>query len=92
MVLLGLGIWLLYVIFKQFMKSPSFGGKIGWTILGLFVLGIALSNIYSIIGIAAAYVLYVIFKQWKQDDSVVIDENNNDPFKNFERQWAELNR
>ncbi|MGY0693317.1 lmo0954 family membrane protein [Virgibacillus sp. FSP13] len=93
MILLGVSIWLLYVIFKQFMKSDSTVGKIAWIVAGLFVLGIGLSNIYAVIGVAAAYVLYLIFRNWRKDDhnlkqQTVVDD---DPFTNFERQWAELN-
>jgi lia operon protein LiaI len=93
MILLGVSIWLLYVIFKKFMKSDSTGAKIGWAIAGLVILCIATSNIFSIIGIAAAIGLYLIFKNWNGDDhdtaGQVIDDQ--DPFTNFERQWSELN-
>lgn len=93
MVFLGLGIWLLYIVFKKFMKSDSTAGKIGWTVVGLLVLGMVLSNIYAVIGIAAAYVLYLIFANWKSDDSdpTVHVMEDDDPFTNFERQWADLN-
>ncbi|PAV28639.1 flagellar basal body rod protein [Virgibacillus profundi] len=93
MILLGLSIWLLYVIFKKFVKSDSTSGKIGWVILGLIVLSITFSNIFAVIGVAAAYVLYLIFTSWKKDDSdpVVYEMDDDDPFKNFERQWAEIN-
>ncbi|MFD1849439.1 flagellar basal body rod protein [Oceanobacillus bengalensis] len=92
MVLLGLGVWLLYVVFKKFVKSDSTSGKVGWVILGLFVLGMVLSNIYSIIGIAAAFVLYYVYKNWnKEEDPIVQVVDNDDPFTNFEREWAELN-
>ncbi|GGA72304.1 lmo0954 family membrane protein [Ornithinibacillus halotolerans] len=92
MVLLGLSIWLLYIIFKKFVKSDSTAGKIGWVILGLLVLGMAFSNIYAVLGIAAAFALYWIFKNWKNDDSdPVVDSDEDDPFRNFERQWAEMN-
>lgn len=93
MVLLGLGIWLLYVVFKQFVKSDSTTGKIGWIVAGLLVLGIVLSNIYAVIGLAAAYVLYLIFKNWKKDDNdpVVHVMEDDDPFTSFEREWADLN-
>ncbi|WP_026907306.1 hypothetical protein [Paucisalibacillus globulus] len=92
MVLLGLSGWLLYVVFKKFVKSDSVAAKIGWIILGLFILGIAFSNIYAVIGIAAAFGLYWIVKNWKKDDhDPIVPEDNDDPFANFERQWAELN-
>lgn len=93
MVFLGLGIWLLYIVFKQFVKSESTAGKIGWVIIGLFLIGMVLSNIYAVLGIAAAYVLYLIYKNWKNDDDgpIVQGSNDDDPFTNFEREWAELN-
>ena len=93
MILLGVSIWLLYVVFKQFMKSDSTGAKIGWAILGLVILSMATANIFSIIGVAAAIALYLIFKNWNGDDhdpgGKVVDDQ--DPFTNFERQWSELN-
>lgn len=96
MILLGVSIWLLYVVFKQFMKSDSTGAKIGWVILGLVILSMATANIFSIIGVAAAIALYLIYKNWHDDNhnhdpaGQVIDDG--DPFTNFERQWSELNR
>ncbi|CDQ39121.1 lmo0954 family membrane protein [Virgibacillus salexigens] len=94
MVLLGLGIWLLYVIFKQFMKSESTAGKIGWVILGLIVLSFTISNMFALIGVAAAIALYLIYKSWKKADhnSIVDEMKYDDPFTNFERQWAEINK
>ncbi len=94
MILLGVSVWLLYIIFKKFIKSDSAAGKIGWVIAGLFVLGIGLSNFYAVIGIASAYVLYLIYTSWKDDDDQSVDQvvEDNDPFTNFERQWAEINK
>lgn len=93
MVLLGLSIWLLYVIFKKFVKSESTAGKIGWVVLGLLVLSITLSNIYAVIGIVAIYGLYLIVTNWKSGDSgsKKLESKSDDPFQNFEREWAELN-
>ena len=93
MILLGLSVWLLYVIFKKFVKSDSTAGKIGWVILGLIVLSITFSNMFAVIGVAAAYVLYLIITNWKkEDDDPVVDVvEDDDPFANFERQWAEIN-
>ncbi|SFD95518.1 lia operon protein LiaI [Lentibacillus persicus] len=92
MIVLGLSIWLLYVIFKQFIKTDSTLGKIGWVIAGLIVIGIGLSNLYAVLGVAAAYALYLIYKSWRNDDPVGPLKEDNDPFQNFERQWAEINR
>lgn len=93
MILLGVSIWLLYVIFKQFMKSDSVGARIGWVIVGLIVLSMATANAFSMIGIAAAIILYLIFKNWNTGDRGPKEHvsDDQDPFVNFERQWSELN-
>ncbi len=93
MILLGVSVWLLYVIFKQFVKSDSTVGKIGWVVLGLIVLSITFSNVFAVVGLVAAYVLYLIYRSWREEknEPVVHTVDNNDPFTNFERQWAELN-
>ncbi|AIF44084.1 hypothetical protein [Virgibacillus sp. SK37] len=94
MILLGLSIWLLYVVFKKFVKSDSIAGKIGWIVLGLVILSITFSNIFAVIGVAAAYILYLIVSNWKNDadNPVVKVMKDDDPFTNFERQWADLNK
>jgi lia operon protein LiaI len=91
MILLGVSVWLLYVVFKQFMKSDSTAGKIGWIVAGLIILSIAVSNIYAVIGVAAAYALYWIYKNWTSKKEEVY-KKSDDPFTNFERQWAEMNK
>lgn len=94
MVFFALGIWLLYVIFKQFMKTDSVAGKVGWVIVGLIVLSITISNMFALIGVVAIVALYMIYKSWKKDDDdpVVQHIKEDDPFTNFEREWAELNK
>lgn len=93
MILLGVSIWLLYLIFKQFMQATSTVAKVGWVLLGLVVLSIGISNVYAVIGIAAAFILYWIYKNWSEDDPVVSTtpaEDNSDPFMNFENEWHKL--
>lgn len=92
MILLGVGIWFLYLIFKKFMQTDSISKKIGWVILGVIVLSITVSNIYSLIGLAAAYVIYLVFTSWKKERVERVDEHtySSDPFTSFEKQWAEL--
>ncbi|SDZ04619.1 lia operon protein LiaI [Evansella caseinilytica] len=93
MIFLGASLFLLYVIFKQFMKSTSTGGKVMWVILGLIVLSIAVSNLYALIGIAAAYCLYVLYKKCNNEKEITFNKpGSDDPFTNFERQWADLNK
>lgn len=85
-VLLGVSIWLLYLVFKQFIKSNSIFAKVGWVVLGLIIVSIAFSNIYAVIGIAAAFILYIVVKKWKEDEP----KENDDPFIHFEDQWNEF--
>ncbi|MFC7319499.1 flagellar basal body rod protein [Halobacillus campisalis] len=92
MILLGVSVWLLYVVFKQFTKSESTAGKIGWVILGLIILSVAVSNIYAVVGLAAAYAIYWIYKNWTSTKAEDTQVQSNDPFTNFEKQWAELNK
>ncbi|MBN9654643.1 flagellar basal body rod protein [Halobacillus sp. GSS1] len=92
MILLGVSVWLLYIVFKQFMKSDSTAGKIGWVVVGLIILSIAVSNVYAVIGVAAAFALYWIYKNWTSKSEAVHSTKSDDPFTNFERQWAEMNK
>ncbi|MGP4076195.1 lmo0954 family membrane protein [Halobacillus sp. K22] len=93
MILLGVSVWLLYVVFKKFIKSETTAGKIGWVILGLIITSVAISNIYAVIGLAAAYALYLIYKNWNYKEERETEVfTSNDPFTNFERQWSELNK
>jgi lia operon protein LiaI len=88
---LAISLVILYFVFKQFMKSGSTSGKIIWGLIGLAALAASLANVPSIIGIVAAYVLYLVYKKWNESKKKTIKEDN-DPFVNFERQWAELKR
>nr|WP_309100405.1 flagellar basal body rod protein [Fredinandcohnia onubensis] len=91
--LIGLAISLaiLYFAFKQFMKTDSTLGKVLWAIVGVIALIASASNAPAILGVVAAYILYVVIKNWKKGKKEVVSEST-DPFTNFERQWAELNK
>lgn len=84
------GIALLYFIFKQFLKTDSTGGKIGLGVVGFFILMASIHNAPAIIGVVAAYVLYLVYKKWNENKQVVIKET--DPFVNFEKQWNDINK
>lgn len=88
---LAVSLVILYFVFKQFMKSESTAGKIVWGLIGLAALSVSLANVPSIIGIVAAYVLYLVYKNWNQSKKSKVEEEQ-DPFVNFEKQWAELNK
>jgi lia operon protein LiaI len=80
---------LLYFIFKKFIKAESTGGKIGLGIIGVIVIIASLHNAPAIIGVAAAYVLYLVYKKWNQKKCTAVKEES-DPFVNFEKQWNDL--
>jgi lia operon protein LiaI len=91
MVALLVSLVLLYFIYKQYLKAESTGWKIGIGIIGVIVLLASLHNIPAIIGVGAAYVIYLVYKNWNRNKQVII-EKETDPFINFEKQWNELNR
>ncbi|MEH7014010.1 flagellar basal body rod protein [Neobacillus niacini] len=90
MVGLLVGLAILYFIFKKFLKAESTGGKIVLGIIGFFVLMASIHNAPAIIGVLAAYVLYLVYKNWNSSKKAVVKEDT-DPFVNFEKQWNELN-
>ena len=81
---------ILYFAFRQFLKTESKLMKFGWAIIGIIVLIAAASNVPAILGIAAAYVLYLVYKKWNEQKSVMTA--SDDPFANFEKQWSDLNK
>lgn len=91
MIGLAISIAILYLVFKQFIKATSTWEKAGWGILGIIALLASASNIPAIIGIAAAYVLYLVYKNWNEKKAAAT-HSSSDPFENFEKQWSELNK
>jgi len=86
---LAVSLVLLYYIFKQFMKADSTWMKVGLAMIGFVVLMASIHNTPAIIGVAAAYVLYLVYKKWNGTKSTVMKEES-DPFANFEKQWNEM--
>lgn len=80
---------ILYFGFKQFMKSESKVAKIGWAIISIIMLMATVSQFPAILGLIAAYILYLVYKKWNEKDEVIVEDA--DPFMNFERQWKDLN-
>jgi lia operon protein LiaI len=79
----------LYFCFKQFMKSESTGARIAWAIISIIMLMSAISHFPAVLGLVAAYVLYLVYKKWNKKNEVIVEDS--DPFINFERQWKDLN-
>jgi len=91
MVGLLISLVLLYFIFRQFLKTDSIAWKIGLVIIGLIVLSSTIHHIPALIGVAAAYVLYLVYKEWNKSKKSP-KSNDNDPFVNFEKQWNEFKK
>ncbi|WP_449538829.1 lmo0954 family membrane protein [Ferdinandcohnia sp. Marseille-Q9671] len=91
MIGLVISLAILYFAFKKFVKSDSISSKVLWAIIGVIALTASASNVPAILGIVAAYILYVVIKNWKKEKQEVISDTA-DPFTNFEKQWAELNK
>jgi lia operon protein LiaI len=89
MVGLLISLAVLYFIYKQFLKAESTGWKITLGIFGIIFLMASISNAPAIIGVVAAYILYLIYKNWKSSKHSIVKEES-DPFVNFEKQWNEI--
>ena len=83
---------ILYFGFKQYTKATSSSGKLWWGIAGVIMLIITASNLPAIIGLAAAYVLYLVYKKWNNKQNIITNKTTDDPFVNFEKQWSEFNK
>jgi lia operon protein LiaI len=90
MVGLALGLVILYVAFKGFVKAEAPFKKWLWGFIGVVVLLTTVSNLPALAGIIAAVVLYIVYKKWNSSSYVKTEQE--DPFKHFERQWADLNQ
>jgi lia operon protein LiaI len=90
MVGLALGLVILYVAFKGFVKAEAPFKKWLWGFIGVVVLLTTVSNLPALAGIIAAVVLYLVYKKWNSSSSIKTEKE--DPFKHFERQWADLNQ
>lgn len=92
MVGLVVSLAILYFIYKQFIKSESTLWKVVWIIVGLMILSSTIHHIPALIGVGAAYVLYLVYKEWTKNKYTSVKEAKDDPFVNFEKQWDELKR
>ncbi len=81
---------ILYYAFKGFVKAETTASKVFWAIFGLIALAVSVSNVPAVIGVVAAYVLYVVYKKWNQSE--IVHKEESDPFTNFEKEWAELKK
>ena len=74
-------------------ESTSTFGKVMSLVVALAGLVSALSNIPGFIGLVAIAILYYIYKSRKNEKVEIIKSTkSDDPFTNFEREWANLNK
>lgn len=69
-------------------KSTSLFGKIMSATVALAGIISAVSNIPAFIGLIAIVIVYFVYKNWK-DEKVIISKED-DPFTNFEKEWAKI--
>lgn len=73
-------------------ESTSTFGKVMSLVIALAGLISALSNIPGFIGLVAIGILFYIYKSRKQEQGEIFTKKEDDPFTNFEREWANLNK
>ena len=76
-------------------ESTSTFGKVMSIVLALAGLVSALSNVPGFIGLVAVGILYYLFKTRKNEKLEIFsakEEVEEDPFTNFEREWAKLTK
>lgn len=73
-------------------KSKSVFTKVMSIVLALAGLISALSNIPGFIGLVAIAILYYLYKNSRGECVEVMSSKENDPFTNFEKEWAELTK
>lgn len=73
-------------------ESTSTFGKVMSLVIALAGLISALSNILGFIGLVAIGILFYIYKSRKQEQREIFTKKEDDPFTNFEREWANLNK
>ncbi|QCR32059.1 ABC transporter permease [Lysinibacillus sp. SGAir0095] len=86
---------LIYLGMHYYVKSNSGFGKVFWVALGLIGILTAISNVPAIIGLAAIFTIYLLYKKWNNEEvsfrgAKVLKED--DPFTNFETEWAKLTK
>ncbi|PRO64912.1 flagellar basal body rod protein [Alkalicoccus urumqiensis] len=66
MLLFVLGAWLLYVSYTRFQESRSTGAKAAWVVLAVITITLMLGTSSALIGLAALYFLYVVYRSWNR--------------------------
>ena len=85
---------LIYLGMHYYVKSKSIFMKVVWIAIGLIGVFSAISNVPALVGFAALIILYVLYKKWKNEEVSIstLKTKENDPFTNFENEWARLTK
>jgi len=84
-----------YLGMHYYVKSNSGFGKVFWVGVGLIGILSAISNVPALVGLAAIFIVYVLYKKWNNEEisfSKTKGMTENDPFTNFETEWAKLTK
>ncbi|HWL12865.1 MAG TPA: ABC transporter permease [Ureibacillus sp.] len=86
---------LVFASIHYYVKSTSVIAKVLWISLGLIGVFTGISNVPALVGLAAIFLIYVLYKKWN-DEEISFKKakafKENDPFTNFETQWAKLTK
>ena len=75
MLALAITIGIGYLVLREFLKAKTIGAKLIWGLIGFVVISVSISNLPSIIGLVAAFVLYIVYKKWNER-KVVVEESD----------------
>ncbi|HWK23739.1 MAG TPA: ABC transporter permease [Ureibacillus sp.] len=86
---------LVYLGMHYYVKAKSGFGKVFWVLVGLTGIFACVSNVPALVGLVAIALAYVVYKKWNNEEvsfskAKIIKED--DPFTNFENEWAKLTK
>lgn len=83
---------LIYLAMHYYVKTNSVISKVFWIFIGLIGALTAITNVPALIGLAAITIAYLLYKKWKNEDISLNSLKEEDPFTNFESEWAKLSK
>ena len=89
MLALAITIGIGYLVLREFLKAKTIGAKLIWGLIGFVVISVSISNLPSIIGLVAAFVLNIVYKK-RNERKVVVEES--DLFSCFERKRKKMKK
>ncbi|MDX1260477.1 hypothetical protein [Exiguobacterium sp. K1] len=95
MIGLGLGALLAFYAISKFIQTSNVFAKIGFGLLAAIGIGFALSNIWAVLGIAAALALYIGYMRMKMqrvDLNQLFARRRKTSSAHFEADWKDLDK